>query len=74
MRVSSSGFSMMPSSRSTSGWTTIGCLHFSHRRRTSRWAMMDSTELDTRNGSMPMSTKRLMELAASLVCSVLRTK
>ena len=36
--------------------------------------MMPSTELATRNGSMPMSSRREVAPAASLVWSVLKTR
>ena len=36
--------------------------------------MIASTEEATRNGSMPMSIKRVNALGASFVCSVLNTK
>jgi len=36
--------------------------------------MTASTEDATRNGSMPMSIKRVKALGASFVCSVLKTK
>ena len=42
--------------------------------RTSRWAITPSTVLATRNGSTPMSIKRVKALGASLVCSVLNTR
>ncbi len=42
--------------------------------RTSRWARMPSTELETRNGSTPMSSNRVVAPAESLVCRVLNTK
>ena len=41
--------------------------------RTRRWAMTASTDEATRNGSMPMSIKRVNALGASFVCSVLKT-
>ena len=41
--------------------------------RTSRWAMTPSTVLATRNGSTPMSIRRVKALGASFVCSVLNT-
>ena len=42
--------------------------------RTSRWATTQNTEEATRNGSMPISVRRVTALGASLVCSVLSTR
>ncbi len=45
-----------------------------HGRRTSRWATAQVSELATRNGSMPMSTRRVRAATAELVCSVVSTR
>jgi hypothetical protein len=44
------------------------------RRRTSRWATTPSIVAVSRNGSSPRSTNRMIELGASLVCSVESTR
>ena len=49
-------------------------LHPGHRTRARRCAITQRTEDETRNGSMPISTRRVMELGASLVCSVERRR
>ena len=42
--------------------------------RTRRWARNARTVLESKNGSMPMSSKRVMPPTASLVCSVENTR
>ncbi len=42
--------------------------------RTRRWARIPSTELETRKGSTPMSSRRVLAPEASLVCNVLNTR
>jgi len=43
---------------------------FWQTRRTRRWAQVRIHEEEMRNGSMPMSSRRLIAPAASFVCSV----
>ena len=42
--------------------------------RASRWATTQSIAEATRNGSMPISIRRVIAVGASLVCSVERTR
>src|SRR5665647_2996531 len=49
-------------------------LHFGHSRRASRWATTQSRAEPTRNGSMPISMRRVIALGASLVCRVESTR
>ena len=49
-------------------------LQFSQIFRTSRWATMASSVAVSRNGSMPRSSSRAIELGASFVCSVENTR
>ena len=51
----------------------IGRLHV-HSTRARRCAITQRTELAIRNGSMPISTRREMELGASFVCNVDRRR
>ena len=51
-----------------------GSMQFLQTRRTRRWAMMARTDEATRKGFTPISIRRVTELGASLVCSVLKTK
>ena len=51
------------------GWEQCG-----QRRRTRRWAMKARTEEPTRNGSTPISRRRVMPPTASFVWSVLKTR
>ena len=51
-----------------------GPLHLGQITRTSLCAMMAMTELATKNGWTPISTRRVTALGASLVCRVLNTK
>jgi hypothetical protein len=59
---------------STWSGTSTGSRQSLQSLRTRRCAPMRLTELATKKGSMPMFNKRLTELGASLVCSVLSTK
>src|SRR6266540_6571093 len=57
--------------------STVGeysCLHQSHSRLASRCARTQSTDEPTRNGSIPISVRRVTALGASLVCSVESTR
>ena len=49
-------------------------LHSSQSGRARRWATTQSTAEPTRNGSMPISIRRVTALGASLVCSVESTR
>ena len=52
----------------------IGFLQCSHSVRARRWATTQSMALETRNGSMPISIRRVIAPGASFVCSVERTR
>ena len=62
----------MRSSADSSG--VYGSLQSGHRRRASRCAMTSVMADADRNGSMPISVRRVMAEGASLVCSVERTR
>ena len=49
-------------------------LQFAQMRRMRRWAWMRLTAVPTRNGSMPMFTRRETVEGASLVCRVESTR
>ena len=59
---------------SSSSVNSPGCLQLLQSLRTSRWAMMARMDVATRNGLMPMSTRRATAPGASFVCSVLKTR
>ena len=50
------------------------CLQCWQSVRARRWATTQPIELATRNGSTPISTRRVIAVAASFVCSVERTR
>ena len=51
-----------------------GCLHLAHRRLARRCARMPSRASAKLNGSMPMSSRRMIDSGALLVCSVANTR
>ena len=65
---------MKPLARMTSAGSVTRFLHSSHSSRASRWATTQSTAEPTRNGSMPISIRRVTAPGASLVCSVESTR
>jgi hypothetical protein len=64
----------MPRDRISPAGGLYGSRHLTQFTRTNRWAMMAITELAMRNGATPISTRRVMALGASFVCSVENTK
>ena len=64
----------MPFARRTSELMIWRSLQNWQSLRASRWATTQSIADATRNGSMPISTRRVTALAASLVCSVDSTR
>ena len=63
-----------PAASRSLGSTFQGFRHAGQSRRTRRWAIRASMDDATRNGSMPMSTRRVTAPDASFVCSVLKTR
>ena len=66
--------SAKPWSRSTSAGMIVRRLQCWHSVRARRWATTQSIALATRNGSMPISIRRVSAVGASLVCSVESTR
>ena len=62
----------IPSLSKISGSGTNSSRQLVQMRRTRRCAQAMMTELEIRNGSMPMSSRRVIAPAASFVCNVLR--
>ena len=65
---------LMPSLAISSSLGWYSSRHSLQTRRTRRWAITAISELDTRNGSTPISTRRVTAPAASLVCTVENTR
>ena len=63
-----------PLSRSTSAVRIVRALQCEQSVRASRWATTQSIALATRNGSMPISIRRVIAVGASFVCSVESTR
>ena len=57
-----------------SGVGVYASLHLGHSRRARRWARTASSAEPTRNGSIPISVRRVMAEGASFVCRVESTR
>ena len=63
-----------PASRRAWGGYEAGALHFSHRRRARRWAVINRTLEAILKGATPMFSNRVKVVGASLVCRVDMTR